>query len=361
VAHVAKYTRGAIGVLTRHFERAKKADGEYYKFKNQDIDLSRSHLNYNLAPDHNQIDFVKGRCDEVQCMKRDDVNVMCAWVVTAPKGLSKDEHEKFFQGVYDFLKDRYDEENVISAFVHMDEVTPHMHFAFVPVVMDKKKQIKKVSAKERLNKKELQSFHQDLERRMLRLFGRDIGILNEATKEGNKSVAELKKGTAQDTLKILQRKISDLERVYSDKHKTLVNVYERQRNALESKIGRLERQFKGMVLTGQQLNNIQPQKGMFGTVIGVSLDDIQNLKKMALAYVQIKLDYERLQRDYRKLYREHEEAKKRVPSVLEQARQVRDRERLKQLENMFKMLPADVVRQLIPNHSKDSEHFKLGR
>ena len=38
-------------------------------------------------------------------------------------------------------------ENVISAYVHFDEVTPHMHYAFVPVVEDKKKGGYKLSAK----------------------------------------------------------------------------------------------------------------------------------------------------------------------------------------------------------------------
>ena len=54
-------------------------------------------------------------------------------VVTAPKDLPEQEHKAFFQASYDFLQQRYGRENVVSAYVHMDEVTPHMHFAFVPV------------------------------------------------------------------------------------------------------------------------------------------------------------------------------------------------------------------------------------
>ena len=74
-------------------------------------------------------------------------------------------------------------ENVISAYVHFDEVTPHMHYAFVPVVEDKKKGGYKLSAKEAITREDLRTFHKDLSNHMERVFGRDVGILNEATKE----------------------------------------------------------------------------------------------------------------------------------------------------------------------------------
>ena len=50
MAHVAKFTRGTSGLLTRHYERYKDSEHpEYVKYKNQDIDPERTHLNYNLA------------------------------------------------------------------------------------------------------------------------------------------------------------------------------------------------------------------------------------------------------------------------------------------------------------------------
>ena len=92
-------------------------------------------LNYNLATHQtmDQGEFVRKRCAEVHCQNRKDVNVMATWVVTVPKDLPEQEHKAFFQASYDFLQQRYGRENVVSAYVHMDEVTPHMHFAFVPV------------------------------------------------------------------------------------------------------------------------------------------------------------------------------------------------------------------------------------
>jgi hypothetical protein len=125
MAHVQKFTKAATAHMFKHFERAKNEQGEYVKFTNQSIDLEKSHLNYNLAPERNmsQGEFARKRCsdDGVRCMNRKDVNVMCSWIVTAPRNLAEENHRLFFEEAYKFLAKRYGEENVVSAYVHMDE------------------------------------------------------------------------------------------------------------------------------------------------------------------------------------------------------------------------------------------------
>lgn len=197
MAHVAKYTRGALGHMFAHYERAKGKDNEYIKFGNENIDTSKSHLNYNLGPKRNisQGDFVKKRCNEVKCLNRKDVNVMCSWVITAPKDLDLKQQKKFFIESYKFLESRYGADNVISAYVHLDEVTPHMHFSFVPVIYDAKKDVLKVSAKQKISKSDLKSFHGDLQNHLDKVAIK-CNILNEATRNGNKSIEELKRKTA---------------------------------------------------------------------------------------------------------------------------------------------------------------------
>lgn len=216
MANVAKYTRGACGHLMKHYERAKDENGEYVKFHNQDIDQARTHLNYNLAPerDVSQWGYVKQRCEEVYCCKRSDVNVMCSWVITAPKDFLKahpELEERFFQESYDFLENRYGKDNVISAYVHRDENTPHMHFAFVPVTYDKKKQRDKISAFEVLTRHELKTFHKALESHLEQKLGCKVNILNEATKDGNKSIDELKRETAQKKVKAVKKELQDTQ------------------------------------------------------------------------------------------------------------------------------------------------------
>lgn len=199
MANCKKATRGAMGHLMKHYERGKDDSGNYIKFGNQQIDPSRTHLNYNLAPEHNQLDFIHARLNEVKVLNRKDVNVMCSWVVTAPKELPEEHQKEFFERTYNFLRDRYspDEKNVISAYVHLDEASPHMHFAFVPVVHDPKKDIDKVSAKDVITRTELKNFHKDFQQEMDKFVADynhtfSCDVLNGATAGGNKTIEEYK-------------------------------------------------------------------------------------------------------------------------------------------------------------------------
>lgn len=195
MAHVTKFTMAAVGNMTNHYSR--EAD-DMKPRKNINIDRSKTHLNYNLAPERNvsQVEFIRQRLHEVKCQKRSDVKVMCDWVITAPKDLPADKEQQFFQSSYNFLQKKYGAENVVSAYVHKDETTPHLHFAFVPVTLDKKKGFAKVSAKEVLSRSALQSFHKDLQKHLEKDLGCRVNVLNEATKAGNMTVPELKKATA---------------------------------------------------------------------------------------------------------------------------------------------------------------------
>lgn len=252
VAHVAKYTRGAVGHMFKHYERAKDEKGEYIKFGNENIDTSRTHLNYNLAPnrDISQGEFVKQRCSEVQCLNRKDVNVMCSWVVTAPAELPKGREKEFFEQTYKFLENRYGEKNVVSAHVHMDEVTPHMHFAFVPVVYDPKKDMEKVSAKLKVCKSDLKTFHKDLESSLERYFGREVGILNQATKEGNKTILELKRESAAQLSSELENSIKALKGVKSTISE--LEHIEVKKSLIGGKLTLSERDFNKLLDTAKQ-------------------------------------------------------------------------------------------------------------
>lgn len=196
MAHMMKYTKAACGHMFAHYDRRAEHIG------NENVDRTRTHLNYNLAiqQELDQGDFVRQRCSEVRCQNRKDVNVMVSWVITAPKDLPQQFERDFFKATYDFLEKRYGRDNVVSAYVHMDEITPHIHFAFVPVTKDLKRGGYKVSAKEVVNKKDLQTFHRDLSEYVQQQLGLEVGILNEATKEGNRSIEELKRQTATERL-----------------------------------------------------------------------------------------------------------------------------------------------------------------
>ena len=214
MANRQKYTRAAIGHLCAHYAREKDKDGNYIKFGNQDIDITRTHLNYNLAEEdqkEKQLDFINKRMKDLKCLNRKDVNVMITWVITLPQemnGKSDEEKKRFFRKSYEFLKNRYGAENVISAYVHMDEGQPHMHFAFTPVMYDKKKDRYRFNAKLVGSRQDLQSFHKDFDKHLEKEMGYKTGVINGVT-EINLSTKELKE---------VQRRMLDLDRELSKIH-----------------------------------------------------------------------------------------------------------------------------------------------
>ena len=210
MAHVEKYTSGAAGRMLKHYERAPVEHRG-----NENIKPELTELNYNLAFENQpmpQAAFVAQRLKGVRVQKRADVNVLCDWVITQPQELPADESRAFFEATYAFLRDRYGERNVVSAYVHMDEVTPHMHFAFLPIVADQKRGGEKLCAKEVINRKELQMFHTALQNAVERDLGIEVHLLNGATQDGNKSVTELKRALAEEDLKEKVRQDAEIAR-----------------------------------------------------------------------------------------------------------------------------------------------------
>lgn len=278
MAHMMKYTKASCGHMFAHFDRTAE------NISNENLDRARTYLNYNLAlcQQMKQGEFVKKRCSEVHCQNRKDLNVMVSWIITAPKDLPEQEYKVFFQASYDFLKERYGVENVISSWVHMDEVQPHMHFAFVPVVQTLKRDRKnsdilikwnKVSAKECVNRSDLQSFHMDLQKYVECVLGHEVSILNEATKEGNKSIEELKRQSASQRL----------QKINTEASKIIINTQERL-NVLQRQEKTLKGQIKGLqrdLLTAKQVKKIPHSKSLIGDKQLVSTADFDILCRTA--------------------------------------------------------------------------------
>ena len=186
-----KFTRNQSGNILVHCNRSDPNR----TYKNQEIHHDRTHWNYNLAPKHEGMtdyEFMKNRCEEFKILKRSNVNWMVSWVITIPADYEGSQ-EMFFKEAYNFMENKYGKENVISAYVHLDETSPHMHFCFVPVVFDTKKQEYKVNAKVCINRTELLKIHPQMQEYLENKLQTKVNILNGATAEGNKTIEQLKK------------------------------------------------------------------------------------------------------------------------------------------------------------------------
>ena len=156
ILRFAKHKGGASKALSAHHERTKDSYAS-----NPDIDLSRTAQNFHLVtPRWSYEQEIKHRIQTAGCrVRKDSVKFVDTLVTVSPEFAKAHEAEmpEYFRRAFDFLKERVGEENIISAVVHMDEKTPHMHHCFVPLTRDKR-----LSAKEILgNKKSMIRWQDD--------------------------------------------------------------------------------------------------------------------------------------------------------------------------------------------------------
>ncbi len=247
MAHVQKFSSGSAARILGHCDRELSEDGQCLKYRTgSEIDRSRTGENFSLLPTSGltSAEKLSKRLSEVYVHKRKDVNVMCDWVVTLPQELSDDDKmlRRFFSETVSFLLQRYGEENAISINVHMDESQPHLHFCFVPVVYDTKKERYKVSAKELLNKRELQSFHDDLGAYLAKTLNIEPELVHSGKTKaqgGNLSVEELRSRKSELELEIekLQKSLIGLQNGVLSEKKLLNEL----RVKINKKIAQIEK------------------------------------------------------------------------------------------------------------------------
>jgi archaellum component FlaC len=154
--------------MRRHYERQNE------NYSNENIDRTKTHLNYNLSPGHDPQETIREAVAASEAVLghrvRKDAVLMVDWVITAPKDLKPASQRMFFETSSDFLAERYGKDNVLGAWVHMDETTPHMHFAFMPRVEGR------FNAKQVLTRTDLSSFHGDLSRVVQERLGYRVSI-----------------------------------------------------------------------------------------------------------------------------------------------------------------------------------------
>ena len=136
IMRFAKYKGPEIGNIEAHNERTK----EKYA-SNPDVDTSRSKYNFHLVKPPGKYRAESERqIAAAGCRTRKDSIRMIETLFTASpeffKGKKRAEIRVFFEEALHFLEQHQSKETIISAVVHMDEKTPHMHLCFVPLTED---------------------------------------------------------------------------------------------------------------------------------------------------------------------------------------------------------------------------------
>ena len=131
-----KYKRADVVGIERENER----DENYKSTRNPQIDKSRTHLNYHTLPyEKKYLSFIDERIKKLAPKRKikDDAVLITSFILGSDKeffdGISPEAQKQFFDDCTEFFAERYGKENVVSAVVHLDESTPHLHFNLMPV------------------------------------------------------------------------------------------------------------------------------------------------------------------------------------------------------------------------------------
>lgn len=133
----AKYKSENLKGIYRHNERRNT------NYSNKNINKDKTYLNYSLKSTQFTYEKEFQRIRKEYNLKgqvKTVSNIVCEYIITSNKALfetiGEDETRRYFETAYKFVCEYKDlgEQYILSAKVHMDEETPHMHLVFIPVV-----------------------------------------------------------------------------------------------------------------------------------------------------------------------------------------------------------------------------------
>lgn len=199
---------GNITKLKNHMER----NHEYYKNK---VDKTRSHLNINICEymtDEQVLERIKEH--GVKNIRKESVGAL-NFVVTLPKDEKQVNLESWANDIIKATAKAMglNTANLCGAEVHLDETSPHLHFAFIPLLKNKNDKLV-LSADQIATRQKLLNLHDIVQAEMLSKGYTGIYVHNDETRGSRKdSLRQYEK--AQDIIKkqsiIIQNQSKELD------------------------------------------------------------------------------------------------------------------------------------------------------
>lgn len=203
VCVLRKYNEGAVSGIETHVERRSSIS-----HTNPDIQRGKSNKNYDLAGHFDETfkSQIKKRLEKAIVPKKDKRNIVMAELLFSATpsffdGKSDDEIRQYFTDCYNFVAEKYGGENIISAMVHLDEKTPHMHLCFVPITEENK-----LCAKDLFNHK-LDKLQDEVHQQVFEKYGFTRGELT----KGHLETIDWKIQQYTQKKEELERQIAELE------------------------------------------------------------------------------------------------------------------------------------------------------
>jgi len=223
VARMQKMKADNLVGVGNHNQRKTK------NHSNKDIDVERSHLNYDLVQGRTENyktdiqDFINENKSTSRAVRKDAVLVN-EWIISSDGAFFEDKDEKeierFFEDTKEYFADKFGDKNIRYAQVHLDENTPHMHLGIVPFDKDKK-----LSAKRVFGRQALRDVQDDLPR-FLNERGFAIQRGEKGSERKNLTVPEYKEMSSR--LTDLKLDISDTEKEFNQRKQQVLALLEKK-------------------------------------------------------------------------------------------------------------------------------------
>lgn len=260
-------------------EKEQEREG---KITNEEIDLDKTHLNYDLVESNkNLYQRVKDRVEEVRSVSRIQNSVVdYSNIITVPKDQAEEwgieKSKEYLKEVYNYFCDEFGKENIVSAKVHLDETAPHMHLHFVPVNKENGKlQARVVMTKERINR-----------------------IHTKAPKYLKEKGYDVIRGSGKTENSL------DIHKYKAEKLKEDICILEKQFEAFKSIEGRT-----------RDIDVIEVKESLIGSKITVSKDDYERLVELAKQGIYNTNKIKSLERAVNELEGDNKELKDKVKQL----------------------------------------------
>lgn len=210
--HTEKFNSNSLKAMIHHYLRDLEGT-----LKRSNIDRSRTHLNYEIGNRKkddliNDIDLLKEQIKkETGRAVRKDAVLLADICLTLPTNIPEKDEKKFFElsakKLHEMLVERgLSSEAIVKGFIHKDEATPHMHFAFTPVKKNNNDKLS-FSFKTIVKREFYRCYHEELQD----FLTKELGYTPKLLREEDDTLKSLSKLDQEEYKKVKDKMKSDAE------------------------------------------------------------------------------------------------------------------------------------------------------
>ena len=299
-----KLTRAECIGMHNHNDRKTK------NHSNKNIDVQRTNMNYYIKQSElsyiKEFDKIKGESDLKGQIRTNSI-IMCEMVITSDSEffnkIGPAETKRYFEESYNFVCNykNLGSKYVVSAVVHLDEDTPHMHLMYIPVIHTKDKDgnsIEKLSCRDFWKGRDSYRNLQDEYHKYITSKGFDLerGKAANETKREHLSIKEYKEITNfNNTKKVLES--INIELPETPELKDIKKVVFKRDEIIEEKIIKP----KDKLINKLHQDNVTLQKELSRQVNLVSKAETYQKEntKITSLYEELNLKYKKMENNFK--------------------------------------------------------------